>query len=247
MLNENSLKAKFFELSKESSIWIGVITLVIMIGQKLFTDSLKTETMLLLISLVVIALLFQGYLISSAVQKDFFNKIHDLESFIKDNGMDKIVSERSLGIIEKNAKEVWVFTKDLKNDLPKKNDTSGKFISNAVERNLKDGKEYTYFVPDTLRGKINEYRSKYKKFVKNKEQVKFILVKHEYFHFTSEIAFYDPYENYDETVQVVQYFPDDNVNYYIGYDKNYQSDFFGKASWLLNNDQIANVEYCLND
>ncbi len=120
MLNENSLKAKFFELSKESSIWIGVITLVIMIGQKLFTDSLKTETMLLLISLVVIALLFQGYLISSAVQKDFFNKIHDLESFIKDNGMDKIVSERSLGIIEKNAKEVWVFTKDLKNDLPKK-------------------------------------------------------------------------------------------------------------------------------
>ncbi|MGB6018596.1 MAG: hypothetical protein WBF77_03275 [Sulfurimonadaceae bacterium] len=180
---------------------------------------------------------------SSAVQKDFFNKINDLESFIKDNGMDKIISEKSLAIIEKNAKEIWVFTKDLKNDVPDKENTSGQTIAKAVENNLKNGKKYIYFVPDTTRGKINDYRSKYKSFVTNAEQVKFVIVKHEYFQFPSETAFYDPYETHEDIAQVVQFFPDDKVNYYIGYADNYQSEFFGKASWLLKNDQITEIEY----
>lgn len=240
---QNNFKEQFFNLSKESTIWLGIITLVVIISQKVFSDSINSDTVLLIVALVVVSLIFQGYLISSAVQKDFFNKINDLEAFIKDNGMDKIISEKSLAIIEKNAKEIWVFTKDLKNDMPNRGDSSGNFLVKAVEKNLNDGKQYTYFIPDTLRGKVNDYRNKYKHFIKEKEQVRFVLIDHEYFFFSSEIAFYDPYETHEDITQVVQFFPDDNVNYYIGFADNYQTDFFGKASWLLENNQISKIEY----
>ncbi len=240
---EKSLKEKFFDLSKESSIWLGIITVIVVIAQDLFSESIDSKTVLLIIALVVVSLVFQGYLISAAVKKDFFDKINDLETFIKDNGMDKIVSEKSLAIIEKNAQEIWVFSGDLKNDLPEKDNHHGQFIAKAVEKNLQNGKQYTYFVPNTIKGKINTYKSRYKKFIQKEKQVRFVIVNHEYFLFTSEIAFYDPHETYDDMTQIVQRFPDDNVNYYIGYAKNYQIDFSGKAIYLLENENIRTIEY----
>ena len=244
MLTKNRLKEKLFGLTKESSIWLGIITLVIIVSQKIFSGEISSDTTLLIIALVVTSLVFQGYLISSAVKKDFFDRIHDLEAFIKDHGMDKIVSEKSLTLVEKNSQEIWVFTKDLKNDIPGKEDADGQSIAKTVQENLSNGKKYVYFVPDNayIRGKINEYRNQYRPFVKNSEQVRFVKVENNYFHFPSEIAFYDPNETYKGVVQVVQYFPDDNVNYYIGYDDAYQNDFFGKASWLLNNPEITKSE-----
>ena len=234
---EKSLKEKFFDLSKESSIWLGIITVIVVIAQDLFSESIDSKTVLLIIALVVVSLVFQGYLISAAVKKDFFDKINDLETFIKDNGMDKIVSEKSLAIIEKNAQEIWVFSGDLKNDLPEKDNHHGQFIAKAVEKNLQNGKQYTYFVPNTIKGKINTYKSRYKKFIQKEKQVRFVIVNHEYFLFSSEIAFYD------DMTQIVQRFPDDNVNYYIGYAKNYQIDFSGKAIYLLENENIRTIEY----
>lgn len=240
---KKSFKEKFFDLSKESSIWLGIITLVVVLSGDVFSDSIDSKTTLLIIVLVVISLIFQGYLISTAVQKDFFDKINDLETFIRDHGMDKIVSEKSLALIEKNAQEIWVFSNDLKNDVPDKDNQFGQHIAKVVEKNLKNGKQYTYFVPDTIRGKINAYKSKYKNAIKKDDQVRFVIVDHEYFLFPSEIVFYDPHEAYDDITQVVQFFPDDSVNYYIGYAKNYQTDFFSKVGNLLENKKIHKIEY----
>lgn len=240
---KKSFKDKFFDLSKESSIWLGIITLTVVLAGDVFSDSIDTKTALLIIALVIVALIFQGYLISTAVQKDFFDKINDLETFIRDNGMDKIVSEKSLAIIEKNAHDIWVFSNDLKNDLPDKNSQYGHFVAKAVEKNLQNGKSYTYFVPDTIKGKINAYKSRYKNFITKEKQVRFVIVDNEYFFFPSEIVFYDPHETYDDITQVVQFFPDDSVNYYIGFAKNYQIEFFGKISHLLENEKIRKIEY----
>lgn len=233
-------REKIFYLSKNSSIWLGIITVVVLIANKVFSSESHTNTTLLIIALVVISLIFQGYLITTAVKKDFFDRIKDLEAFIENNGLDKIVSEKSLSLMESMADEIWVFTRDLKNDIGFNDDIRTKEIFKSVKNNIKQGKKYTYFIPDNenIRAYVKEFKHKHKTVIEN--QITFVFVEPNHYHFISEIAVYNP--NNSTTYNAVQWFPDNHVNYYMGFDKEHLNRIVGIGTWLLDNSDIVKIE-----
>jgi len=95
------------------------------------------------------------------LEENFIGKISILEDFIKANGLGSIINEKTLAIWEEASTSVWVVTPDLSNDIGMTNDnTIDKELVKAVHNNLLNGKEYTYFVPNTkeIKGRINEFK-----------------------------------------------------------------------------------------
>src|ERR1051326_5765391 len=102
------------------------------------------------------------------------------------------VDDEMLSIIESNASNIWVISTDLKNDV-----TPGK-IRDAVEDNLKSGKQYMYFVPSQTNvnfpdAALNE--KAYKKwdvYLAHRDQVRFIHLPDDTLFLFREVIIYNP-------------------------------------------------------
>lgn len=183
--------------------------------------SFLIESSIILTVIFVLLIILAYFFLKSYLDSELNEKVNLLSDFIEANGLGDIINEKTLSRIESNAKEIWVVTPDLKNDL------HNKLIKQTVENNLNEGKRYIYFVPQNsyIEGSINEYYKKYSKCLQNKNQVKFIQIptpkcyeknKNEmiYFYFPSEIVLYDV-NNKDKHSTVIQQFPNKKSNYYL--------------------------------
>jgi len=72
-----------------------------------------------------------------------------------------LIDEAILAQLEKDAKEIWVITPDLRQDV------NNPVISRVVGRNLKEGKRYCYFTPEgseEAQNNIQKYKEKFAKY-----------------------------------------------------------------------------------
>lgn len=184
--------------------------------------------------LSLIAILIYAFYSNSNIEESFLKKIGILENFIEANGMGDIINEETLSILEKNSETIWIVTSDLANDIGLDNDHKiDTRIINTVKSNLKHGKKYTYFVPDSgqITGRIRQYLRSHGEHIAP-EQVKICYIPTEDFHFTSELALYDTEH---EEASGVQWFPNKNLNYYIKLDHHHRMNIEGVLSTLLEN------------
>jgi len=102
------------------------------------------------------------------------------------------VDEDALSIIESNASNIWVISTDLRNDV-----TPGR-IREAVEANLKNGKQYTYFVPSQTNpnfpdAPLNERAyKKWEIYLAYRDRVRFIHLPDDTLFLFQEIIIYNP-------------------------------------------------------
>lgn len=102
------------------------------------------------------------------------------------------VDDEMLSIIESNASNIWVISTDLVNDV-----TPGK-IREAVEANLKSGKQYTYFVPSQTNPNFPDaalHEKAYKKwdvYLAHRDQVRFIHLPDDTLFLFREVIIYNP-------------------------------------------------------
>lgn len=165
------------------------------------------------------------------VKQEYSKQVDILKGFIEANGLGQIINELQLQAIERKTTSIWVFTLDLANDLgPSVKDGYGQVIFEAVKNNLKDGKKYTYFVPDTpkIHGAIEEYFDKHDF---EPGQVTFCIVPFDQFHFISELVIYGAESN-TETL-AFQWFPSNKLNYYFKLDETHRRDIVGVARQML--------------
>jgi hypothetical protein len=149
-----------------------------------------------------------------------------LKGFITAQGLGDLISEHELARLESQANSIWVFSLDLSNDIGiEGTNEQNNEIFEAVKKNLQDGKQYTYFIPDepVKYGAIEEFK---KKHTYEPNQVKFCLIPIKEFHIVSEIAIYD-------NSTAIQWFPSKNMNYYIKLDPNYMMNIIGSGKLLL--------------
>ncbi len=185
-----------------------------------------TAFLIVLISMVIFALMAR-----IQVKEDYEERYKILEAFIKGQGLGDIISERHLSEIERKAKDIWVFTHDMTNDIGvQEAKEQENVIFETVKKNLADGKVYTYFLPNTqkIHGSIVDFSDKHDY---EKEQVSFCLIPPDEFHFVSEIAVYDA-EN-EAPTQAVQWFPSNKMNYYIRMDEAHRNHIVGIGKMLL--------------
>ena len=78
---------------------------------------------------------------------------------------------------------------DLANDI-NLDSNKNKEIFKAVKNNLKNGKNYIYFLPKELekKGRLHQYKTLHSEYIK-KGQVKFCIIDNCEFNFVSEIVF----------------------------------------------------------
>ena len=160
------------------------------------------------------------------IKEEYKDNNEILKGFIKAQGLGDLISEHELSRLESEAKSIWVFSLDLSNDIGIKSlHEQNNEVFEAVKANLKDGKEYTYFIPDEplKYGAIEKFKEQHQF---KKDQVKFCLIPVKEFHIVSEIAIYD-------NKTAVQWFPSKNVNYYIKLDDNHTMSIIGSGKLLL--------------
>jgi len=181
---------------------------------------------MVLVSICVFALMSK-----LQVKQDYMLQVDILKGFIEANGLGQIINENEVQGIEKSSESVWVFTLDMSNDIgsTSKNKQEN-LIFEAVQGNLKQGKKYTYFVPDipSIHGAIEEYRDKH---LFTAEQVKFCIIPYEEFHFISELVIYDA--DSQSNTQALEWFPSKDLNYYFRLDDDYKRNLVGIAKRLI--------------
>lgn len=190
--------------------------------------------------IVAIAMVIFSIFSRLEVKQEYTKQVDILKGFIEANGLGQIINEHQLQGIEKSAESIWVFTLDMSNDLGAsvKNKQTN-VIFEAVKSNLKEGKRYTYFVPDTpkVHGAIEEYHDKH---TFEKHQVSFCVVPFDEFHFISELVIYDA-ESTKET-QAFEWFPSDNLNYYFKLDDDHRRNIVGVSKRLLRKYNMPVIE-----
>lgn len=160
------------------------------------------------------------------IKKDYQDNNDILKAFIDGHGLGDLISERELGDIESKYNSIWVFTRDLSNDIGiSSTNTQDNLIFKTVKENLKTNKKYTYFIPDSphMHGAIEVFKERHNL---NIEQVKFCLIPIKEFHIVSEIAVYDE-------IYAVQWFPSKKMNYYIKLDDIHRMGIIGSGKILL--------------
>lgn len=197
-----------------------------------FKDIVGTEHLLMSAILVMIIIFFSLYIHQLYSNEEVNEQVQILKDFFASQGLDSIVSENKLSKIEQNAKDIWIVSMDLANDIGEeqvnKIDLS---IFNTVVNNLKNNKNYIYFVSSSVakKGHIHKYRKVHKDYL-SKNQVKFCIVPDNRFHFTSEIAIYD-IDMKDSTA--VQFFPNKELNYYLAIDEYHTMHITGVLNSLV--------------
>lgn len=176
------------------------------------------------------------------LEDNFIGKISILEDFIKANGLGNIINEKTLAIWESAANSIWVVSPDLSNDIGIANDNKiDKELVKTVHDNLRKGKAYTYFVPDTkeIKGQVNAY-IKLHKDVYKENQVNFCFIPlQKSFHFTNEIVLYDVKD--DMETKAAQWFPNQNLNYYLELDEQNQNHLVGILEYMISEYQLKDI------
>ena len=81
------------------------------------------------------------------VQEEYKANNDILKAFIEGHGLGDLISERELSGIESNANSIWVFTRDLSNDIGiSYTNIQDNAIFETVKDNLKARKKYVYFI-----------------------------------------------------------------------------------------------------
>ena len=222
----------FFTESPGGTASFGLLTLLSGIAYVYFEELLGGTGILIggVFAIFTIALIS---LTSSAVsrlqiQQEYQANNAILEAFIEGHGLGDLISERELGNIESNSNEIWVFTRDLSNDIgiEEINNQGDNCVFKTVKKNLIAGKRCTYFIPDEPKkiGAIEEFKKIHEY---NERQVRFCLIPTNEFHVVSEIAIYDNNE-------AVQWFPSKKMNYFIRLDDSHRMGIIGSGQLLLN-------------
>ena len=175
------------------------------------------------------------------LEENFIGKIGILEDFIKANGLGSIINEKTLSIWEASANGIWVVTPDLSNDVGISNDNDiDDYLIKTVHDNLLNGKKYTYFVPKSklITGRLHEYIKKHKSAYKE-DQVKFCFIPENQFHFINEIALYDV--EFETQTKAVQWFPNQNLNYYLELDDHNQSYLVGILKFMVEQYKLKDI------
>lgn len=192
---------------------------------KIGTANLMIGGIFTLIIISITMIIFANFS-KLAIKEEYQENNEVLKGFIKAQGLGDLVSEHELARLESEAKSIWVFSLDLSNDIGISSiNEQNNEIYEAVKKNLKEGKKYTYFLPDEplKYGAIEKFKEIHA--FKN-GQVKFCLIPVKDFHIVSEIAIYD-------NKTAIQWFPSKNMNYYIKLDENYTMSIIGSGQLLL--------------
>ena len=182
------------------------------------------------IFIIIISIVIYANFSKFEIKQEYETNNEILKAFIQGHGLGDLVNTNELAMIENNAEIIWVFTLDLSNDIGiEKINKQDNTIFKTVRENLKQGKEYIYFLPDepSIRGSVNYYKEIHK--IEN-DQVKFCFIPKKEFHIVSEIAIYNPKSN---NPIAMQWFPSSKMNYYIKLDKNYTLNIIGSGDILL--------------
>jgi len=176
--------------------------------------------------IVIISMIIFANFSKISIKEEYKENNEILKGFITAQGLGDLISEHELTRLESQANLIWVFTLDLSNDIGiEQINKQNNEIFEAVKKNLQNGKEYIYFLPDepTKYGAIEEFK---KKHTYKQGQVKFCLIPIKEFHIVSEIVIYDK-------KTAIQWFPSKNMNYYIRLDINYTMSIIGSGKLLL--------------
>ena len=217
---------KFFK-NPIFSIIASVLTLIVAYFTNYLENNVNGINLIIAAAFVTaIAILSMG-IYSIYANQELEDKVEILKDFIKSYGLGSIINENTLTIWESAAKSIWIITLDLSNDIGIESDNkTDKKIVDVVNSNLKQGKKYIYFVPDTnkINGAIKEFKKIHSGCFK-KGQVKFCIIPKNQFHFINEIVLYDV--EGETLTRAVQWFPNKQLNYYLEIDKFYQLPLIG--------------------
>lgn len=191
-----------------SSPWgtflLTILTLIVILAYSYIADKS--------VAIILILILILSTFSRLEIKEEYRENNEILKAFIKEQNLGNLITEKELSNIKTNAKSIWVFTRDLSNDIG---------ISNSKEK-----KQYTYFIPDEP-SKYNEIEE-FKKLHKfTDDQVSFCLIPPREFHIVSEIVIYD--KKY-----AMQWFPSKKMNYFIRLNDTYKSGIISSGELLLN-------------
>ena len=232
---------KFFK-NPTFSIIASALTLIIAYFISYLENNAKGINLIIAAAFVTSIAIMSIGIYSIYANEELEDKVEILKDFIKSYGLGSIINEKTLTIWESAAKSIWVITLDLSNDIGIENDKkTDKKILEIVNSNLKQGKKYIYFVPDTdkINGAIREFKKIHSGCYK-KGQVKFCIIPKNQFHFINEIVLYDVEE--DAPTRAVQWFPNKQLNYYLEIDKFYQLPLIGVLNNLIKKYGLIDIE-----
>jgi len=220
----------FFTKSPWGTSLLAILALFSMLAYSYIEEVVGEESVLIggvfsiltLITIIVIS----STVSKLEIKKEYQENNDILKAFIEGHGLGDLISERELSNIESNANSIWVFTRDLSNDIGISGaNTQDNAIFETVKKNLEANKKYTYFIPDEPHkyGAIEEFK-KLHNF--DNKQVRFCLIPIKEFHIVSELAIYD--KNI-----AVQWFPSKKMNYYIRLDDIHRMGILGSGELLL--------------
>jgi hypothetical protein len=222
---------KFFK-SPKGALLFAILAYLTAISITYLEDKINKKTLIIsalftVLIIIITIIIFSQYL--KLEIKEEYKKNNDiLKAFIEAHGLGDFISKDELHMLESEAESIWVFSLDLLNN-EQNNSTE-----DLIQKNLNDGKNYIFFIPNT-----NENIKKFKQKYNYKEgQVKFCLIPPEEFHIVFKTVIYD-------NKIAVQWFPSSkemnkkNSNYYIKLDENYTMRIIGSAKLFLS-------KYCKN-
>ncbi|MBF0274733.1 MAG: hypothetical protein HQK84_05830, partial [Nitrospinae bacterium] len=133
--------------SKIKSLLFSLVILAISLAASYFIGKLHSFEFIILILysifVVFITVGFSLYSMKSRYKEETNEMIEKMKDVVKLAQEKIVINTKILRYIEQDAEEVWIVTKTLKND------TEDKDIRESVMDNLKKGKQYIYFVPDS--------------------------------------------------------------------------------------------------
>ena len=181
-----------------------------------FSDLMIGLGMVLFI--IVMNIIFVGLFHQSAVKDELESRIQDLRILLSDSKMDWLLNEKMLSAVNRDAKEVWVFTPNI----GKATDIDSP-IFQSMKDSLEKGTKYIYYMPD--RPRIHKFVADFKKLHNFEEgQVKFILIPAKNFIFHTHIAVFEPHS---PKPQAIEWLPIRNIDFYIEMDEEHSNRMVG--------------------
>lgn len=219
-----------FIKSPQGIILSTLLTFLIAFIINLLEDNIDSKIILIgaIFTIIIILLTMIIYANFSRIEiKEEYSENNDiLKAFILAQGLGDLISELEMSRIEANAKEIWVFSLHLSNDIGiESHNKQNNNIFQTVKKNLKKGTRYTYFLPDDpfKYGAIEKFKEIH---TFESGQVRFCLIPPKEFHIVSEIVIYDG-------KQAMQWFPSKAMNYFIKLDEHHLMSILGSGKLLL--------------
>lgn len=186
-----------------------------------------------IIGLIALNMFFVALLNRFRTEEELDEKITDMRNILSQNHLNWMVNQRYLAMAEDVSEETWVFAPELTYAIQPESE-----IFKAIDKNLKRGAKYKFFMPN--RPRVHKIISDYKRLHSYAEgQVQFFLVPPDEYYFHTIISIYDVF---NAQPKAIEFLPINNLEVWVEMDKEHTNRIIGIGEILMKKHFITHKE-----